>query len=61
MDARLDRNATIAGKPVIVFLGVQNVTGRRNVSGYTWNRRTNVPDAAEQLGLFPLIGLEWRF
>lgn len=61
VDVRLDRNATIAGRPVIVFAGIQNVTGRRNVSGYTWNRRTNAPDASEQLGLFPLIGLEWRF
>jgi hypothetical protein len=61
VDARLDRNATIAGRPVIVFLGIQNVTGRRNVNGYTWNRRTNAPDASEQLGLFPLVGLEWRF
>ena len=61
VDARLDRNATIAGEPVIVFLGVQNVTGRRNVNGYAWNRRTNAPDASEQLGVFPLVGLEWRF
>ncbi len=61
IDARVDRNATIAGKPVIVFLGVQNVTGRRNVGGYTWNRRTNSADVSEQLGAFPLLGLEWRF
>jgi len=44
-----------------VFLGVQNVTGRRNVSGYTWDRRANAADAIEQLGVFPLLGLEWRF
>jgi hypothetical protein len=44
LDARVDRNATIAGKPVILFFGVQNVTGRRNVSGYTW-KRTNAADA----------------
>ncbi len=61
IDARIDRNATIAGKPAILFAGVQNLTGRRNVSGYTWNRRTNAPDASEQLGVFPLVGLEWRF
>jgi hypothetical protein len=61
LDARIDRNATIAGKPVILFFGVQNVTGRRNVSGYTWNRRTNAADANVQLGVFPILGLEWRF
>lgn len=61
LDARIDRNATIAGNPVILFFGVQNLTGRRNVSGYSWNRATNAADATEQLGVFPLVGLEWRF
>jgi hypothetical protein len=61
LDGRIDRNMTIAGKPVILFVGVQNVTGRRNVSGYTWNRRSNAADANKQLGVFPLVGLEWRF
>ena len=61
LDARIDRNGTIAGKPVIVFFGVQNLTGRHSVGGYTWNRRTNSAEASEQLGLFPLLGLEWRF
>ena len=61
LDARIDRNATIAGKPVIVFLGIQNVTGRRNVNGFEWNRRANVAEPVEPLGVFPLVGLEWRF
>jgi outer membrane receptor protein involved in Fe transport len=61
IDARMDRNATIAGKPVIVFVGIQNVTGRRNVNGFEWNRRSNVAEPLEQLGVFPSVGLEWRF
>jgi outer membrane receptor protein involved in Fe transport len=61
LDARIDRNATIAGKPVILFFGIQNVTGRRNVNGFEWNRRANAAEALEQLGVFPLVGLEWRF
>lgn len=61
LDARIDRNSTIAGKPVIVFVGIQNATGRRNVSAFEWDRRANAADAIEQLGVFPLVGLEWRF
>src|SRR5262245_39742702 len=61
LDARLDRSATIAGKPVIVFLGIQNLTGRRNVNGFEWNRRANIAEPLEQLGVFPLVGFEWRF
>lgn len=54
-------NFASAGGTVIVFVGIQNVTGRRNVNGFEWNRRSNAADALEQLGVFPLVGLEWRF
>lgn len=60
-DFRLDRTFTIKDKPLLVFLGVQNIINRRNLAGFTWNRRINEPQENEQLGLFPLIGLEWRF
>ena len=61
IDIRLDRTFTVRDKPLLVFLGVQNVVNRQNVAGYTWNRRLNEPQVTDQLGLFPLIGMEWRF
>lgn len=60
-DFRIDRTFTINDKPLLVFLGVQNIFNRRNLAGFTWNRRINAPQENEQLGLFPLIGAEWRF
>lgn len=60
-DFRIDRTFTIKDKPLLVFLGVQNIINRRNLAGFTWNRRLNEPQENEQLGLFPLVGLEWRF
>ena len=60
VDLRLDRNFTLRGKPALLFLGVQNITNRKNVAAYTWNRRTLTQDTNDQLGLFPLIGFEWR-
>ena len=60
-DARLDWNTTLAGHAAIVFVGLQNVTGRHNFAGYSWNRRSNTIEANEQLGVFPLFGFEWRF
>ena len=39
----------------------RRVNGDRNFAGYTWNRRTNTADFTTQMGLFPLVGLEWRF
>ncbi|MCS7025472.1 MAG: TonB-dependent receptor [Bryobacteraceae bacterium] len=61
LDMRLDRTFTVRGKPLLVFFGAQNVTNRKNIAGFTWNRRTNQQIANEQLGLFPLVGLDWRF
>ena len=49
------------GKTVTVFAGAQNITNRKNFSGYTWDRRNGGIRKQEQLGLFPIIGLDWPF
>lgn len=61
LDVRVDRTFTVRDKPLIVFFGVQNVTNRKNFAQISWDRIANVPDVNDQLGLFPLIGLDWRF
>jgi outer membrane receptor protein involved in Fe transport len=61
LDVRADRRFTVNGQAVSVFGGVQNLTNRRNVAGYTWDRRNNVMRVNEQLGLFPILGLDWSF
>ena len=38
-----------------------NVTNRRNFASYSWNRRTNAQQFGEQQGIFPILGLDWRF
>jgi len=60
-DVRVDRTFTVRGQAVIVFAGAQNVTNRRNWAGYTWDRRANGVRFDSQLGLFPVLGLDWRF
>jgi hypothetical protein len=61
LDLRADRTFTVRDKPLLVFVGVQNVLNRKNVAGFGWNRRTNMVETNDQLGAFPLIGLDWRF
>ncbi|MBL8173363.1 MAG: TonB-dependent receptor [Bryobacterales bacterium] len=61
LDIRADRTFTVREKPLLVFVGVQNILNRKNFAGYIWNRRLNEPKFNEQLGAFPLIGMEWRF
>lgn len=60
-DVRLDRTFYLKQRTILVFLGVQNITGRRNVAGYQWNPRTNEVLVSRQLGVFPLAGFEYRF
>jgi hypothetical protein len=61
VDVRVDRRFTVAGSEALVFVGVQNVANRKNFGGAVWNRQANAEESNEQLGLFPLVGLEWRF
>ncbi len=61
VDIRADRTFTVRDKPLLVFVGLQNALNRRNVAGIGWNRATNSMQLGEQLGLFPLVGMDWRF
>ena len=61
IDVRVDRTFTVGGQPLNLFVGVQNVTNRRNFASYNWNRRTNTQQFGEQQGIFPILGLDWRF
>jgi hypothetical protein len=60
-DLRIDRRFTVNGRPLSVFAGAQNITNRKNVSGFTWDRRNGGIRKLEQMGLFPIIGLDWQF
>ncbi len=61
IDFRADRVFLFHGKPLRVFVGAQNLINRQNIAGYTWNRRTNQIDVDKQIGVFPLVGVDWRF
>ena len=60
-DVRIDRRFVVNQRPVSLFIGAQNVTNRRNVSGYSWDRRNGGIRVLDQLGLFPIAGLDWQF
>jgi hypothetical protein len=60
-DFRFDRTFTVRDKPLLVWVGLQNATNRKNFSQASWDREANRLRIDDQLGLFPLIGLDWRF
>ena len=61
LDVRADYNFKVRDQNVLLFIGVQNIANRQNVAGLSWDRRNNRSRFDDQLGLFPLIGLDWRF
>ena len=61
LDLRVDRTFTVRGNKVLMYVGVQNSTGRENPTTLLWNRVTNTPEFASGLPRFPLVGLEWDF
>ncbi len=61
VDVRVDRLFRVRDKPFLVFFGAQNVTNRKNVGGLGWSRDRNAPEFGDQLGIFPLVGFDWRF
>jgi hypothetical protein len=61
VDIRVDRTFRVRDKPFLLFFGAQNVTNRKNIGGLGWNRDKGVAEFGEQLGVFPLVGFDWRF
>jgi hypothetical protein len=61
LDLRVDWTFRIGDRVATIFAGAQNVTNRRNVAGYSWDRRNNRVKSLDQLGTFPIVGLEWPF
>jgi len=61
LDLRVERSFTTRTGQLTVFGGAQNVTNRRNFAGYYWSRRTNTVQFQQQMGIFPLVGVDWEF
>ena len=61
LDLRADYTFRFREQNVLLFIGIQNVLNRQNFARISWDRRNNRSRFDDQLGLFPLIGLDWRF
>lgn len=61
LDVRLDHDGTLLGKPLNWYLGALNASGGNTITGYEWNRRTNLPQIDRETGVFPVLGAELRF
>ncbi|HEX5817828.1 MAG TPA: TonB-dependent receptor [Gemmatimonadales bacterium] len=61
LDVRVDRRWAFRGTQLDLYLDVQNVYNRENVSGVYWDERTQQQEFNSQLGLLPTIGVNLEF
>jgi hypothetical protein len=61
LNLRVDHRTVLRGSTITTFLSLWNVYNRENVSQVYWNEAEVRPAAINQWGLFPVIGMEWRF
>jgi len=61
LDVRVDRRWSFRSWQLEIYLDIQNIYGRKNVSGYRWNPRDQAPEADESLGILPSIGVNVQF
>ncbi len=61
VDIRADRRWSFSQWQLAIYIDVQNIYGRANVSHYQWNPRLMAPEANESLGVLPSLGVNIEF
>jgi hypothetical protein len=61
LDLRADRRWSWRGVQLVLYLDVQNVYGRKNVSQFTWDERKRRVESDESLGVLPSVGVNLEF
>lgn len=61
LDVRADKRWNLGNYTLVTYLDIQNIYGRKNVSGVKWNTRTQTPEYNESIGLLPSIGINFEF
>ncbi len=61
LDIRVDRRWSFRSWQLVVYLDVQNVYGRTNVSQIRWNAQEQRVEDDEALGILPSIGVNIEF
>jgi hypothetical protein len=61
LSLRYDRRFHFSSATLVAYLSVWNVYGRRNIATYAWNEVENQPEAIQQWGTLPILGLEFEF
>ena len=60
LNVRVDRRFLFDRSNLVIYLSVLNAYNRDNVADYYWNRVKKAQGAQLQLGLIPILGVEWE-
>ncbi|MCE7934440.1 MAG: TonB-dependent receptor [Chlorobi bacterium CHB2] len=60
LNVRVDRRFLFDRSNLVIYLSVLNAYNRDNVADYYWNRVKKEQRAQLQLGLIPILGVEWE-
>ena len=61
VDIRVDRRWSFQSVQLDVYIDIQNLFGKQNVTGTYWNERTQQEEFDEALGILPTIGVNVEF
>jgi hypothetical protein len=61
LDVRVEKKWSFSAWTLITYIDIQNITNRKNVSGYQWNEFTKTIDTNESIGILPTIGIKAMF
>jgi hypothetical protein len=61
LDIRVEKKWSFMNWTLITYIDIQNITGRKNVSSYQWNKYTNRIEKNESIGVLPTIGINAMF
>ena len=60
-DLRVDKLWFFSDWSLITFIDIQNVYGRKNITGVRWDPKTQSPEFNESIGILPSIGISAVF
>jgi len=61
LDVRVEKKWNFKSWTLNAYIDIQNITGKKNVSGYQWNKFTGTIDKQESIGVLPSIGINAMF
>ena len=61
MDFRVDKRWNFDNFYLVTYLDIQNLYGRKNISGIRWDTQNNKPEFQSSFGLLPSIGVSLEF